>query len=142
MFKKYIKSLDATYFLLYVICISIIIIYGKYRCDHVKDHLDVLEFEAFKGSSKYGIDGWSLTHLSFNMMIGYLYPKTLLPSMVLGGIWELFETYAGIYKPELLKGFGFCDTDKKTKVWWYGKKSDIICNFIGFMLGKTIREKL
>ena len=147
MFKKYIKSLDARYFLLYVVCISAIALYGKYRCEHIKDHKDVLELELFKGSSKYGIDGWSITHFTFNAIIGYLYPKTVILSMVLGGIWELIETYMGIYKPKIKKDFGFCDmaeskTDDKTKVWWYGKKSDIVINFIGFMAGKTLRENL
>lgn len=145
MIAYYIKSLDARYFLLYIICISVIGLYGKYRCDHIKDHKDVLEFELFKGSGKYGIDGWSISHFSFNVMMGYLYPKAIVPSMVLGGIWELIETYVGIYKPEMIKGFGFCDTkqlDDEPKVWWYGKKSDLVINFIGFMAGKTLRDNL
>ena len=143
--KNAVKTLDTRYFLFYVICISVIALYGKYRCDHIKDHKDVLEFELFKGSKKYQIDGWSISHLLFNALIGYLYPKTIVISMILGGLWELTETYIGIYKPSIVKGYGFCDTKNKNeepKVWWYGKKSDIFVNLTGFMIGKTIREKL
>ena len=78
-------------------------------------------------------------------MIGYLYPKTIIISMLLGSLWELTETYFGIYRPKIVKGYGFCDTknkNEKPKVWWYGKKSDIFVNFTGFMVGKTLRENL
>ena len=147
MLKKHIKSLDARYFLLYVVCISAIILYGKYRCNSVKRRKDFLEFELFKSSGKYGIDGWSITHITFNGIVGYLYPNALVPSMILGGIWELIETYIGIYNPKFMKEFGSCDVKDlkngdKSNVWWYGKKSDILINFIGFMAGKTLRENL
>ena len=55
---------------------------------------------------------------------------------------ELFETIVGIYKPELINGFGFQLTKSKYKVWWYGKWSDIVVNFIGFMLGSIIRKNI
>ena len=63
--------------------------------------------------------------------------------MFFGCIWELFETYVGYYKPEQIKGLGFCDTfgsDGKLKVWWYGKWSDLIMNFSGFVLGHYIKN--
>ena len=113
--KNAVKTLDARYFLFYVICISVIALYGKYRCDHIKDHKDVLEFELFKGSKKYQIDGWSISHLLFNALIGYLYPKTIVISMILGGLWELTETYIGIYKPSIVKDMDFVIQKTKMK---------------------------
>ena len=145
MLTKQFNYVDKYYFLLYITCFLVIVFYGKYRCKQIEDHTDILEFNLFKNSNKYGIDGWSITHVLFNAVIGYLYPKALFLSLFLGGLWETFETYVGMYRPNIMEEYGFCSpngiqTDKKTKVWWYGKKSDIIVNFVGFMIGKTLRE--
>lgn len=123
-------------------------LYGKYRCEHVKDHKDVLEWDLFKGSAKYGLDGWSVSHFILFLLVGYLYPKTFVLSMTGGALWELFETYVGKYKPESIKGFGFCKTYEMSdkpgheKLWWYGKWSDLIVNAAGFMVGSYMRKHL
>ena len=100
--------LDGYYFLILFSCISIIFAYGKYRCLNINHHKDVLEFDIFKNSSYYGLDGWSLSHFLFFMLIGYLYHNVFFITFLLGVIWELFETYVGIYEPKIIKGFGFC----------------------------------
>ncbi len=124
------------YFLYFFICISIIFLYGRYRCLNLNSHKDPLEISFIK---KFSIDGWSFTHLFFFMIIGFVYPFSLYLSMFLGIIWELFETYVGYYKPNFLKGWGYCSTKKTKKIWWYGKWSDIIVNFIGFKTGQYIK---
>ena len=138
-----IKHTDIYFYLLYIIPFILIVIYKKNNCSDINNHKDILEFEIFKGSVKYGIDGWSITHLLLFCIIGYIYPSTFIISMCIGSIWELFETYMGIYKSTQLKKWGFCDTfgsDGKLKVWWYGKWSDIIMNLFGFILGHFIKN--
>ena len=126
------------YCLLIIICPLLITLYGYYRCKNIETHKDVLSFELFNNSSKkYGLDGWSISHLLFYMLLGYLFPNKIILTLSLGIIWELFETYIGIYKPYIFQEFGFCSTDI-SNVWWYGKFSDIIVNFIGFIIGQYL----
>ena len=111
--------------------------YGKFRCNH-KTFKDPLETQLF-----YGLDGWSVTHFIWFMILGYIYPETLLLSTSIGILWELFEHYYGEERPGWLGGYGDCDdlaTDKKSGNWWYGKWSDIVCNITGFMIGKHLRR--
>ena len=121
MLRIQLTYVDKYYFLLYITCILVIAFYGKYRCTHIEEHKDILEFDLYKNSSKYGVDGWSITHLLFNALIGYLYPKALILSMFLGGFWETFETYVGMYRPDIMDEYGFCanevQTDKNMVVW-------------------------
>ena len=137
--RENLSSINEKYFMIYLICILSIGYYGKFRCENIKEHKDILEWNLFPNSGKYGLDGWSVSHFLFNMLVGYLYPDSLLVSTTLGGLWELFETYVGIYQPEIIKGFGFCPTDlNENKVWWYGKFSDLLVNFAGFVTGVMI----
>ena len=138
------ENVDLLYFLLGFSCIGGIFFYGYYRCRFIKKHKDVLEFSLFKNSKKYGLDGWVLSHYLFNVMIGFLYPYALRLSVLLGSLWELFEWFVGTYKPEILRGIGYCDSPsgvkKNNKVWWYGKWQDIVANTLGFLTGKFIRK--
>jgi len=134
--KNEYKYLDFSYFAILFSCIIVIFAYGKYRCSHIKDHKDILEFDLIKNSGNYGIDGWSLSHFLFFMLIGYLYHNVFFITFLLGIIWELFETYVGIYEPDIIKGWGFCKIKgNRYKKWWYGKMSDPIVNFFGLILG-------
>lgn len=126
---------DKFYFLYFIICILVIFLFGRYRCMNIKKFRDPLETSFNK---TVGIDGWSSTHLFFYMFIGYNYPKTFYLTTFFGILWELFETYVGIYKPSFLYGWGYCKKGKTKKVWWYGKYSDIIVNIIGFLIGQYI----
>ena len=136
-YKKYLPK-DNYYYLYFFICISIIFLYGRFRCLNLNNYKDPLE----NGIKKTSFDGWSLTHLFFNMLIGFLYPNTFILTLIFGILWELFETYIGLYEPSIFKNWGFCvSKDKKIKKkWWYGKLSDPIVNSIGFLIGIKINE--
>tara|TARA_B100001093_G_scaffold204157_1_gene196251 strand:+ start:114 stop:569 length:456 start_codon:yes stop_codon:yes gene_type:complete len=141
--KKEVKFLDKMYFFLLFLSVSFILFYGKYRCDHIKDHKDLLDFDIFKNSRKYELNGWSISHLLFYMLLGYLYHEVLFITMFLSIIWELLETFVGKYKPKFMDGWGFCQTEKKqTKVWWYGKFSDPFINLFGLLLGSHLYRYL
>ena len=130
------------FWLLIIICPLLIGLYGYYTCNNLKTYKDYLTMDLFNNSSKkYGLDGWSVTHLLFYMLLAYLFPNKIILTVSLGIIWELVEMFLGIYiviyKPDIFKEFGSCSTDN-TKIWWYGKFSDIIVNFIGFIIGQYL----
>lgn len=134
MLNKYFKGVDTTYFLLFFVCVISIFLYGRYRCINNIKNKDPLTNNLI---NKTDLTSWSFSHIFFYMLIGYLYPNTLVLTMCLGGLWELFEFYVGYYKPIDLENLGFCFT-KQNSIWWYGKLSDLIMNFIGFVMGMYI----
>ena len=126
-------------FIIQLICAIIIFIYGKYRCDN-PDYEDILLNKFNIGD----LDGWSATHFLFFSILGYYYPDQIKMAMFGGIMWELFEAYYGHYKPTFLMGFGHCAiTDAKSPegLWWYGKISDLIMNYGGFIIGRYLRTK-
>ena len=83
-----------------------VFIYGKYRCEY-KDNTDYLAIEPIKG-----IDGWIISHIIAFAIAGVLFPDTFYTTMILGILWELFEMYLGITKPDILDGVTNCGTEK------------------------------
>ena len=125
------------YILLFIICVVSIMGYSRYRCVNKKSFKDPLEKRIISI-----LDGWSMTHLLFYMLMGYLFPDYLILTMFFGVLWELFEHYSGKYRPKILSGWGNCHfTDKveDNEGWWYGKWSDIIINFLGFLIGQYLK---
>jgi len=125
-----------------------VFIYGKYRCEY-KDNIDYLAAEPIGG-----IDGWIISHITAFAIAGVLFPDTFYTTMVLGILWEVFEMYLGITKPDILDGITNCGTEKSEKkyngvnlkspsgqnkgYWWYGKKEDVLADAIGFLFGKYV----
>ena len=134
-----------SYFILTLVSITSIALYGKYRCKYLNTYTDFLEGELFKGSNKLGLDGWSLTHYFGYAFMGFIFPNMLIFTTIGGILWELFETYVGIYKPSIIMDIGFCkslNSDGKNKVWWYGKLSDIVVNTLGVLSGAALNQHL
>lgn len=125
------------YYATFILAFLIILFYGKYRCDHPY-FKDPLEYTFFGE-----IDLWSINHFIFFTFLGYLFPKTFWSSLIIGILWELFETFNGIYKPKIFNGYGHCDkltSDRPDGLWWYGKSSDIIMNTLGFAFGYYLNK--
>jgi len=143
MLSDLIEKVPLNYWLVGSIAPIIVFFYGWYRCSHIKEHKDILEFSLLKNSKKYGVDGWLLSHYLFFVMMGFIYPNTLRISVIMGLLWEIFEWYCGVYKPKCLEGIGFCKSPsgakQRGKVWWYWKWQDPIANTLGFITGKYIR---
>jgi hypothetical protein len=131
------------YIVLLFISPILVIFYGWYRCKNIKDHKDILEFSLIGDSNKIGVDGWLLSHYIWFLVIGYIYPKMMRLSLLLGVLWEVFEWYVGEYKPKFLLNLGFCSSPsgakKRNNVWWYWKWQDLIVNPLGFISGKYLR---
>ena len=120
--------------------IGSIFIYGKYRCDN-PDFKDPLQIKI----PIWDLDGWSILHFFTFLYFGYLFPNYLFLAMIIGILWELFEFFYGYFKPTFLRGWGHCiSTDiidkDNNNIWWYGKISDLACNFTGFICGMYFRK--
>tara|TARA_X000000368_G_C23021376_1_gene708142 strand:+ start:1104 stop:1565 length:462 start_codon:yes stop_codon:yes gene_type:complete len=130
---------DNFYYLYFIICVSIIFLYTKFICLNLKRYKDPLKNNFNK---KFKLDGWSITHLAFYLLIGYKYPNTFVLTFILGVLWEFFEKYIEIYKPKILQNWGLCETtDGKIKMkWWTAKVSDIFINSLGFLIGMYLHK--
>ena len=137
------ENINLGYIALMLLAPSLVFFYGYYRCENIKSHKDILEFSLFKGSNKNGIDGWLLSHYLLFVLVGFLYPNTMRLSVSAGLLWELFECYVGLYKPQFLEGIGYCKSPsgakKNGKCWWYWKWQDPIANALGFITGKYVK---
>lgn len=131
---KYIK-----YIFFSLLPLFFIFPYGKFRCTH-KNFKDPLETTLFGE-----LDGWSVSHFSWFMLLGYLFPKTFILSTTIGVIWELFEHYYGKERPGWLGGYGDCkdlaSNKKSDGNWWYGKWTDVVCNTFGFLTGQYMKTR-
>ena len=74
---------------------------------------------------------WSILHILFYVIVGYLFPNYFVTAQLLGIGWELFECGAGWATHHLFPGNN----------WWYGVGSDIVMNVIGFLIGAYLRTK-
>ena len=129
--------MNKNFFIFFIVILISIFSYGSYRCDN-PDYKDILE-------NKIGIfdlDGWSISHLLFFTLIGYLFPHKnyILLAFIFGILWELFEHFYGKNRPGWLGGYGDCDKKLKSDKnedgnWWYGKPTDILMNALGLIIG-------
>jgi len=94
--------------MLFIVCVFLIFIYSSYIRDN-KDFKDVLQTKL----GLFDLDGWSVSHLLFFMLIGYNYgDKYLVAAFILGVIWEIFEKlYAGKLSRWWFDSVPFSDSD-------------------------------
>jgi hypothetical protein len=133
--------------LIYVIVSGVIVVYAHARCSGVPD---VLNFSAHDGKN---LDGWSLSHLVLNIVMGYCFPsfRCFFVAMVLGISWELIEYYSSIAKSGTALPFRFlmetlfplgttqCKHYKKPNDnWTIYKLSDPLVNAIGYGIGMSM----
>ncbi len=124
----------------FFICMLIIFIYGSYRCKN-PEYKDILE----KRIGIDELDGWSISHFIFFIIIGYRFPQKeyLILAFFLGVSWEIFEHMYGKYRPGWLGGYGDCElkSDRESDGnWWYGKWSDILMNLLGLYCGYKFKK--
>jgi len=116
------------YFFISFLCVTLILLYGSVRCTtafHFKDPL-------LTKLGPFDLDGWSVSHGLFYILLGYLFPDHFILLMFMGILWELMEEF--VLNSILPKGGG-CQR------WWFGRISDIPMNAIGFMIGVALSKK-
>lgn len=116
-----------------LVAVLFILFYGKFRCDHpnFKDPL--------LNNIVSDLDGWSLTHLGFYMLMGYLFPDKIPILFLLGVLWEIIEFYMSTTNGGLIGKFGFCQNVGEGS-WWFGRYSDIIVNGVGLYIGYKLNK--
>ncbi len=125
--------MNKNFFIFFIVNLFVIFSYGSYRCDN-PDYKDILEDEI----GIFDLDGWSISHLLFYMLIGYLFPHKnyILLAFIFGILWELIEYYNEKFTPKLFGGCKKLKTDKnEDDNWWYSKPTDILMNALGLIIG-------
>jgi hypothetical protein len=132
---------------LYIVAIILIILYGYFlRKTKTKD---ILAKRIYHHPICQEIDGWSITHLVFFGLLGFLYPGHYLQFLAAGIIWEVIETGLGQNRFEVsgkrLQLIGEQDDEGnstgKKDAYWYGKESDIVVDVVGYTIGSFLAEK-
>ena len=78
------------------------------------------------------ITGWSITHIIWFFIMGYLCPGHIQEFMLMGILWEVLEKIIGI-----LTGKEKFWTSGGTK----GQITDLIMNYIGYVVGEYVKKK-
>lgn len=123
-----------------ILCVIMVIFYVYLVANYL--HNDILEKKVANCS---GCDGWAVSHLFFFMTVGFMFPNKLFEVMILGIIWEFFETQMGTLKSSIFKRNVASQTDPNNDVldtnsMWYGRVSDIAFNLTGAIIGVKLAE--
>lgn len=132
---------------LYIVVVLAIVLYGYFlRRTATRD---VLATPLYSHPLCEDIDGWSVSHLLFFGILGFLYPGCHLQFMTVGVFWEIIETALGQNRIEVsgkrLQLIGDQDADGKPTgdddAYWYGKASDITMDVAGYAIGSALAER-
>lgn len=129
----------------YIICVASILAYSKLKCKFMNSK-DIMLTKI-----GMGLDLWSISHLLFNMLVGYYFSGNyLIYAFILGCIWELIEYLYGLmithHAENNINEFSWltdieCNFKTDNGVWWYHKWSDIVMNTFGLIIGSYLRIK-
>lgn len=143
MFQRIVYGWKLHVITLLIICIILIFAYG-YFLRRTK-RKDVLATDFYNDPVFQNIDGWSVSHFLFFMMLGFLYPNHYSAAIVAGVGWEIFETTLGQNKIMIsgkrVQLVGSMENGVSTgndSAYWYGKGSDITMDILGYMIGNWI----
>ena len=130
-----------------VVVVIVIILYGALlrRCGA----RDPLARPIFSHPICQDIDGWSVSHVLFFALLGWLYPGRPLQFLLLGAGWEVVETALGQNRLEVsgrrVQLIGDQDASGRptgeADAYWYGKESDIIMDMLGYCLGSAAAQR-
>jgi hypothetical protein len=147
--NRFIGGLKVPCVAIFIVVVLVIILYGCFlRKTRARD---VLAKRLFDHPVCQEIDGWSVSHLVFFGLLGFLYPGHHLQFLAVGVFWEGVETALG---QNVLKvrgarlqligdqdEAGFSTDEGEGEAYWYGKGSDIIMNNLGYAVGSALAEK-
>jgi hypothetical protein len=142
--NRYIGGFRVPCFAIYVVIILAIVVYG-YFLRKTKTS-DFLAKRIYHHPICQDIDGWSISHIIFFGVLGFLYPGKHLQFFIVGTIWEIIETVLGQNKLEIsgkrLQLIGEQDPDGASMpdAFWYGKESDILMDVAGYAMGSALAK--
>lgn len=117
-----------------MICVCAIVTYGNVRCSsktHFKDPL-------LTQLGLFDLDGWSLTHVIYYALLGYLFPKHMGSLFFVGVLWEIVEEFVlNRLSSARTSCASILPRDDPEQRWWFGRVSDIPMNTIGLIIGSS-----
>lgn len=119
-------------------CFAAIVAYHFFyvRGDPLKDPLNKVIFN-------WGGDccsSWPMTHLVVFALLGATVPQScLLPTFLIGILWEIVETIVGIATSLPKHILRTDETVQYDKSWWTGSIKDVLFNGLGLLIGYTLR---
>lgn len=128
------------YKMIILICIIIsisIIIYGQIRCK-LKFNDPLLKPITINNKQLFDLDGWSITHFIFFLILGYYFNNHIIFIIFMGTLWEVIEIIFGKIS-YTLPALESCHVKNKNSDWWYGRMSDIYINIIGVFCGYFLK---
>lgn len=143
-FHNLIDILKSPNFYVPVLVIVILIILGNFKFSLIKNKMKY----KFLAKGCFDIDMWSISHLLLYVYFGYQFPNYFAEFLVIGSIWELFESM--FCKENFHRNFGcrdnkniFCKTINRINScdYWYGKLDDLVMNMTGFVIGSWLATK-
>ena len=137
-------------FTLMIYVSTIIIIYSHIRCNYkyLKDPLSTFPLGGKDSSFSEILDGWSLSHFLFFLILGYFYKEYIFFIVLMGILWESFEYVTSnsginIYILSWFRGLSKCNAlseENKNGHWMYAKVSDIFVNVLGLYVGYVLSK--
>lgn len=139
---KYIIT-NKNFYIPIIICL-VLVAFGYFSKITMQNNMKVELFNFFGMK----IDWWSISHLVLYIYFGYHFPQYFVEFLVIGTLWEIFES--SFCKESFAKLIGcqgsnnsFCQKINKIRGcdYWYGKVDDIVVNIIGFVIGAMLAKK-
>jgi hypothetical protein len=145
--SRVIRGVAVPCVVVYVIVVLVIVLYGIFL--RKTGTRDVLALQLFDHPICQKIDGWSVSHVVFFGLLGFLYPGRHLQFFVVGVFWEIIETALGQNKIEVsgkrLQLIGEQDetgaSTGEKNAYWYGKESDIVMDAGAYAAGSYLAER-
>lgn len=92
-----------------------------------------------KFASCSGCDLWVVSHFIFYLILGFLFPHLLFEFLIIGIVWEFFETAMMFYRDSpLLESIKLLN--KRDYYTMFGRVSDIAFNTSGLIIGWKLRQ--
>jgi hypothetical protein len=145
--NRVVRGVKVPCVVLYLVCVLAIVAYG-YALRRAEGR-DPLARRLYHHPICQDIDGWSVCHLLFFGLLGFLYPGRHLQFFLVGAGWEVVETALGQNRLELsgrrLQLVGDQDAEGRVTgddaAFWYGKESDIVVDALGYALGSALASR-
>jgi hypothetical protein len=144
MIDSYLKNRKIEIVVLITLLVIAFIMFGHRHREKVQLYLKGSLYE----TEKVVFDWWSVSHLVYFAILGYIIPEYHFTFMMIGILWEVFEDWASAdATTKLADCKNPLGADGKRRFWcngfqddyWYGKWDDVFSNIVGYIIGSGLR---
>ena len=98
---------------------------------------NINDFISINKTKSLIFNGWTISHLILNAIVGYIFPNEIYISIILGIIWEIYEYIYSLNFPILINLYKHICKNSPEKIILYNPY-DFIINIIGILIGKYL----